>query len=71
MLVAAGSCPHMDLWRGDNSAESPEPLVTWWNEWAAAEAAKRCAARGMSLEDAARWLDSLRPHQYAPAIVRR
>lgn len=70
-LIAGPNCDHLDTWRADNNADNPDQLVAWWNEWAAAEAAKRCAARGMSEEAAARWFDGLRPHQYAAGLVRR
>lgn len=70
-LVPAAHCQHIDTLRADNDADGPEPLVEWWNTWAAKAAATRCAARGMSDEAAARWFDALRPHQYAPTLVRR
>ena len=71
MIVTGFGCDHMEIFRPDNSADTPAPLVVWWNEWVAAEAAKRCAARSLSSDQAARWFDYLRPEQYAPAVVRR
>lgn len=70
-IVTAFGCPHMDTMRADNDGDAPEPLAAWWDAWAATEAAKRCAAAGMDFDQAARFLDGLRPFQYAPAVVRR
>lgn len=71
MIVTGFGCDHFDLRRADNSADTPEPLANTWDTWAATEAAKHCASRSMHFDQAARFLDALRPSQYAPGIVRR
>ncbi|MBC8009970.1 MAG: hypothetical protein H7067_07725 [Burkholderiales bacterium] len=64
MIVTEAGCPHMDIWRSDNSNETPEPLVAAWNTWAEAAAAQIATERGLSPEMAAKRLDALRPHSY-------
>jgi inosine-uridine nucleoside N-ribohydrolase len=64
MIVTEAGCTHMDIWRADNSGDAAEPLVSKWNAWVEAEAAKIATDRGLSPEMAAKRLQALRPHSY-------
>jgi hypothetical protein len=65
MIVTGAGCPHLDIWRADNVADDPVPLVDWWNAWVRTEAAGRSAARGHTEEQAAAFLRALQPANYS------
>jgi hypothetical protein len=70
MMVAAGACDHLDLYAAWNSGDEAAPLITRWNQDAETMAAQISAERSHTPEQAADFLDALRPKTYLADGIR-
>lgn len=64
MILASGSCDHVNLNEGWNSGDDPEPLIAAWNERATKFAQEVSAKRGHTPEQAADFLASMIEPRY-------